>query len=192
MRKLCLSTKFPHQEIRWNYGILCSAIICVNSWLEKKKRQRNWKWLASLREIKSLLSLFFGRLICNLVSLLLIFLTANKSLEGFGGVEVLSVFLNNCEASKRNEFFVLHGVSPIIALSKQYLFYTLSHFPVEPKFSKTRSCFFPTFDDILFFGWKKRKNENGWERMDFNVLTYTHEKCNIPFFPKIFLMRLRI
>ena len=129
---------------------------------------------------------------CNLVSLLLIFLTANKSLEGFGRVEVLSVFLNNCEASKRNEFFVLHGVSSIIALSKQYLFYTLSHFPVEPKFSKTRSCFFPTFDDILFFGWKKRKNENGWERMDFNVLTYTHEKCNIPFFPKIFLMRLRI
>ena len=101
---------------------------------------------------------------CNLVSLLLIFLTANKSLEGFGRVEVLSVFLNNCEASKRNEFFVLHGVSSIIALSKQYLFYTLSHFPVEPKFSKTRSCFFPTFDDILFFGWKKRKNENGWKK----------------------------
>ena len=25
MRKLCLSTKFPHQEIRWNYGILCSG-----------------------------------------------------------------------------------------------------------------------------------------------------------------------
>ena len=24
MRKLCLSTRFPHQEIRWNYGILCS------------------------------------------------------------------------------------------------------------------------------------------------------------------------
>ena len=24
MRKLCLSTKFPHQEIRWNYGILRS------------------------------------------------------------------------------------------------------------------------------------------------------------------------
>ena len=21
MRKLCLSTKFPHQEIKWNYGI---------------------------------------------------------------------------------------------------------------------------------------------------------------------------
>ena len=25
MRKLCLSSKFPHQEIRWNYGILRSA-----------------------------------------------------------------------------------------------------------------------------------------------------------------------
>ena len=24
MRKLYLSTKFPHQEIRWNYGILRS------------------------------------------------------------------------------------------------------------------------------------------------------------------------
>ena len=24
MRKLCLSTKFPHQEIRWNYDILRS------------------------------------------------------------------------------------------------------------------------------------------------------------------------
>ena len=27
MRKLCLSTKFPHQEIRWKYGILCTEII---------------------------------------------------------------------------------------------------------------------------------------------------------------------
>ena len=25
MRKVCLSTKFPHQEIRWNYGIFCSV-----------------------------------------------------------------------------------------------------------------------------------------------------------------------
>ena len=25
MRKLCLSTKFAHQEIRWNYGIFCSG-----------------------------------------------------------------------------------------------------------------------------------------------------------------------
>ena len=25
MRKLCLSTKFPHQEIRWNYGIFHSV-----------------------------------------------------------------------------------------------------------------------------------------------------------------------
>ena len=25
MRKLCLSAKFPHQEIRWNYGILRSV-----------------------------------------------------------------------------------------------------------------------------------------------------------------------
>ena len=26
-RKLCLSTKFPHQEIRWNYFILCSVYV---------------------------------------------------------------------------------------------------------------------------------------------------------------------
>ena len=26
MRKLCLSIKFPYQEIRWNYGILHSEI----------------------------------------------------------------------------------------------------------------------------------------------------------------------
>ena len=25
VRKLCLSTKFPHQEIRWNCGIFCSV-----------------------------------------------------------------------------------------------------------------------------------------------------------------------
>ena len=25
MRKLCLSTKFPHQEISWNYGIFRSV-----------------------------------------------------------------------------------------------------------------------------------------------------------------------
>ena len=25
MRKLCLSTKYPHQEIRWNYGIFRSV-----------------------------------------------------------------------------------------------------------------------------------------------------------------------
>ena len=31
MRKLCLSTKFPHQEIRWNHGILRSA-----------KHKRSW------------------------------------------------------------------------------------------------------------------------------------------------------
>ena len=24
MQKLCLSTKFPHQEIKWNFGILSS------------------------------------------------------------------------------------------------------------------------------------------------------------------------
>ena len=25
MKKLCLSSKFPHQTIRWNYGIFCSV-----------------------------------------------------------------------------------------------------------------------------------------------------------------------
>ena len=34
MRKLCFSTKFPHQEIRWNYGILRSdlCIIRIHNW----------------------------------------------------------------------------------------------------------------------------------------------------------------
>ena len=27
MRKLCFSAKFPHQEIRWNYGIFYSVIL---------------------------------------------------------------------------------------------------------------------------------------------------------------------
>ena len=36
MRKLCLSTKFPHQEIRWNYGILRSEVKC--------KEKVNWWW----------------------------------------------------------------------------------------------------------------------------------------------------
>ena len=31
MRKLCLSTKFLHQEIRWNYGILSSVYVLPNS-----------------------------------------------------------------------------------------------------------------------------------------------------------------
>ena len=30
MRKLCLSLKFPHQEIRWNFGILCSAFFLAS------------------------------------------------------------------------------------------------------------------------------------------------------------------
>ena len=29
MWKLCLSTKFPHQEIRWNYSILRSSSYCI-------------------------------------------------------------------------------------------------------------------------------------------------------------------
>ena len=37
MRKLCLSTKFPHQEIRRNYGILRSAFsLATNKSLEKQ------------------------------------------------------------------------------------------------------------------------------------------------------------
>ena len=31
MRKLCLPTKFPHQEIRWNYGILRSSMSQENA-----------------------------------------------------------------------------------------------------------------------------------------------------------------
>ena len=33
LRKLCLSTKCPQQEIRWNYGILRSGLItCSSTW----------------------------------------------------------------------------------------------------------------------------------------------------------------
>ena len=30
LQKLCVSTKFPHQKITWNFGILCSGDICIN------------------------------------------------------------------------------------------------------------------------------------------------------------------
>ena len=43
IQKLCLSTKFPYQEIRWNYGILRSAtnILPLESNL-KNMRDFNW------------------------------------------------------------------------------------------------------------------------------------------------------
>ena len=31
MRKLCLSRKFPHQEIRWNFGVLRTVCIYINT-----------------------------------------------------------------------------------------------------------------------------------------------------------------
>ena len=38
IRKLCLSTKFLHQEIRWNYGIVNStSFSVVYRWVEKEK-----------------------------------------------------------------------------------------------------------------------------------------------------------
>ena len=42
LRKLCVSTKFPHHEIRWNYGILRSVLIRLfllssKFWLQKRK-----------------------------------------------------------------------------------------------------------------------------------------------------------
>ena len=45
--KLCLSTKFPHQEIRFNYGILCSE-------QQMKKLLGIWNYLfgqATLKQI---------------------------------------------------------------------------------------------------------------------------------------------
>ena len=36
MRKLYLSTKFPHQEITWNYGIFRSGIIWKWQWRQEK------------------------------------------------------------------------------------------------------------------------------------------------------------
>ena len=52
LRKVCLSAKFPHQEIRWNYGIYTVLYICY----EKKEtteyhifyknylKKRNYRW----------------------------------------------------------------------------------------------------------------------------------------------------
>ena len=37
LRKLCLSTKFPHQLIRWNFGILCSVTWMLSNNLQQKE-----------------------------------------------------------------------------------------------------------------------------------------------------------
>ena len=52
MRKLCLSTKFSHQKIRWNYGIFCSAMshIFIKSYTITEKQK-----LLLLIRIKQLL-----------------------------------------------------------------------------------------------------------------------------------------
>ena len=39
--KLCLSTKFPHQEIRWNYGILRSVCNCIIK-IKMNKKIKIW------------------------------------------------------------------------------------------------------------------------------------------------------
>ena len=36
MRKMCLSTKFPYHEIRWNYGILHSEVFKIYAKKERK------------------------------------------------------------------------------------------------------------------------------------------------------------
>ena len=41
MRKLCLSTKCPHHEVRWNYGILRSGTMSVSSLSPDSFR---WSW----------------------------------------------------------------------------------------------------------------------------------------------------
>ena len=43
MRKLCLSTKFPHQEIRWNYGIFRSVTYSHFSTISIYQKWK-WKW----------------------------------------------------------------------------------------------------------------------------------------------------
>ena len=51
LRKLCLSAKFPHQEIRWNYGILRSdrnrEVTRLTQNLSKKLVQKNYHLKAS-------------------------------------------------------------------------------------------------------------------------------------------------
>ena len=63
MRKICLSTKFPHQEIRRNYGILCSVsflflLIMWNYALLKGKRV-NKKEASSYNNIHPMSNNFF-------------------------------------------------------------------------------------------------------------------------------------
>ena len=43
MRKLCLSTKFPHKEMRWNYGIFHS---------ETQLSQQKTDWSESVTDFK--------------------------------------------------------------------------------------------------------------------------------------------
>ena len=47
MRKLCLSTKFPHQKIRWNYGIFRSALMNLRyfSYIELDTNQISHQYL---------------------------------------------------------------------------------------------------------------------------------------------------
>ena len=57
MRKLCLSTKFPHQEIRWNYGILRSLIYhvqpkVVNCYVMPLSQLSYRNWLFTLTLLK--------------------------------------------------------------------------------------------------------------------------------------------
>ena len=50
MQKLCLSTNFPYQEIRWNYGIFCRGIggqIKASSFLFWWEKYKKWTVLQS-------------------------------------------------------------------------------------------------------------------------------------------------
>ena len=59
IRKLCLYTKFPHQEIRWNYGILHSdnqkvlTLKQIAKWLSVRLRTKwLWVWIPLLSTYK--------------------------------------------------------------------------------------------------------------------------------------------
>ena len=48
VQKLCVSTKFPYQEIRWNYGILCSDSNKINENTDTKRIKLNMCLIAEI------------------------------------------------------------------------------------------------------------------------------------------------
>ena len=76
MRKLCLSKKFPHQEIRWNYGIFPVEFITKNCVCEKLLSVKIDNKLDSRAHVKS----FYNKVISKLRTLAKYVVSAKKNL----------------------------------------------------------------------------------------------------------------